>query len=369
MDSGLHLRIVESIDLAVVALDREGRILLFNPAAQNITGLSERQVTGRHLRHLFPHAGKLEQLIDEVMQHGRSISSPERMYLRPISGRELQVSVAASPLFHRDGRQEGVVVLLRDLQRLQGLEETEKTSERMAAIGTLAAGLAHEIKNPLGGIKGAAQLLAKELDDRKDLAEYTAIMLREVDRVNGIIEELMDLTRPRETRREPTDLTRLLNDIILLQRQAHHSDAIDFQLLLDPSIPPILGDEALLHRLFLNLVKNAAEAIGGSGRVVIRSRISPEMRLNLPGRRPVPFVEVSVSDTGPGIAEEQLQKIFTPFFSTKEKGSGLGLAICQRIVAEHQGLLKVTSRVGEGTRFQVMLPFIRPDQTSETRRD
>ncbi|TYO98657.1 nitrogen specific signal transduction histidine kinase NtrB [Geothermobacter ehrlichii] len=369
MEADLHLRIVESVDLAVIVLDRDGRIVLFNPAAQNITGISDRQATGRHYRHLFPHSKGLDQLIGEVMQQGRSISSPERMLLRPLSGRELQVSVAASPLFRQDGSQEGVVVLLRDLQRLQGLEETEKTSDRMAAIGTLAAGLAHEIKNPLGGIKGAAQLLAKELADREELAEYTGIMLREVDRVNGIIEELMNLTRPRKMRWGATDLTRLLNDITLLQRQAHHGDAIDFQLLLDPSIPPILGDEALLHRLFLNLVKNAAEALEGSGRVTVTSRISPDMRLNRPGHRPVPFVEVAVSDNGPGIAEEHLAKIFTPFFSTKEKGSGLGLAICQRIVAEHQGMLKVTSRVGEGTRFQVMLPFIRPDETAEARRD
>lgn len=198
-----------------------------------------------------------------------------------------------------------------------------------------------------------------ELADDNPLTEYTRVMIKEVERVNGIIEELMDLTRPRSPELTEVNLAKILNDIVLFQREVQRRQKVDFVLTLDPSIPPIRGDENLLTRLFLNLVKNAAEAIEKKGKVEIITKIAPDYHLSHPGARPVPLVAVEVRDSGRGFPPEELDRIFTPFYTTKARGSGLGLAICQKIVNDHQGFLKVESHLGEGTRFSVFIPLHR----------
>jgi two-component system nitrogen regulation sensor histidine kinase GlnL len=198
-----------------------------------------------------------------------------------------------------------------------------------------------------------------ELSGHEQLTEYTDVMVREVERVNSIIEELMDLTRPRQATFAEVNLTRILNDIVLFQKESQRGKAIEFILHLDPSIPPIRGDGNLLTRLFLNLVKNAAEAIEGAGRVEISTRVATEFHMHKPGARPVPMIRVEIRDTGKGIPTAELEHIFTPFYTTKDYGSGLGLATCQKIVNEHDGLIKVESSVGSGSLFSVSLPFLR----------
>ena len=231
------------------------------------------------------------------------------------------------------------------------------------ADGELAAWL-RLLRAPGLGARGAAQLLAMELGEESGLREYTDVMIKEVERVNAIIEELMDLSRPRPPEWGRVDLTRLLNDIVLFQTEAHRGRNLDFKLIIDPSIPPIRGDGNLLTRLFLNLVKNAAEAVGENGRIEIHSRIDTELHLTQPSGRPVPFVVIDVVDNGKGISNEAMEQIFTPFFTSKNHGSGLGLAICQKIVSEHDGFIKVSSKPGAGSTFSVSLPFVRLEEFS-----
>ena len=155
------------------------------------------------------------------------------------------------------------------------------------------------------------------------------------------------------------DLSQILGYIVLFQKEAHRGKEIDFTLSLDPSIPPPRGDENLLTRLFLNLIKNAAEAIERKGKVEVVTKVASEYHLNKPGGRPVPLIVIEVRDNGRGIAGDELDKIFTPFYTTKSRGSGLGLATCQKIVNEHGGFLKVESTPNEGTAISVSLPFLR----------
>jgi two-component system nitrogen regulation sensor histidine kinase GlnL len=184
-------------------------------------------------------------------------------------------------------------------------------------------------------------------------------MIKEVERVNNIIEELMDLSRPRPPAKTDVNLAQMLGDIVLLQQEAHRERNIRFYLDLDPSIPPISGDEALLTRLFLNLVKNAAEAVPQNGKIAISCKIASDYHLHNPGKKPIPWVVVNITDDGPGISPEERERIFTPFYTTKQQGSGLGLATCQKIVGSHQGFISVKSKPDEGTTFRVSLPFIR----------
>lgn len=358
-DGQLYIQVIENLEDAVAAIDSQGRIALFNPAAQELFGISERLCLGRLFDELFIRQEQLLHLIRSVVRDGRSISDHQNIVLERLSASPLPASVTVSPLFTRSGKQEGVVLIIRDLSRIRELEEAVRHTDRLSTLGTLAAGLAHEIKNPLGGIKGAAQLLDMEIPAGSPLKEYTVVMIREAERVNGIIEELMDLARQRPPEFSQVNLSKVLGDIVLFQREACRGKAVEFVLHLDPSIPPIHGDENLLTRLFLNLIKNAGEAIEGKGRVEIATRVSSDYHLLSQGGRPVPLIVIEIRDDGKGISAEDLDKIFTPFYTTKDYGSGIGLAICQKIINEHRGFLKVESTPGAGTLFSVQLPFIR----------
>lgn len=357
--AAIYGMILENIDRAVIAFNQEGRVILLNPAAEALMERSAKQMTGRHCRELFKGQETLLYLVNVALEEGRSITDDESLYLHRANAGPLPVNAYAAPIFASEGDQDGAVMIIRDLSRIKDLEGSLRRADRLSMLGTLAAGLAHEIRNPLGGIKGAAQLLSMELAETSSLKDYTQIMIKEVERINVIIEELMDLGNPRPLEISDVDLTKILDDIVLLQREAARGQNIRFLLQLDPSIPPVQGDEGLLMRLFLNLVKNAREAIKHDGEVLIETRIASSYHLTGPGRRSSPMVDISISDTGCGIAQDEMDRIFTPYFTTKSKGSGLGLAISQKIIEDHQGLLKIESSPGKGTTMIVSLPLRR----------
>lgn len=353
-----YAMILENIEDAVIALDQQGLINLFNPAAQNYIGLSEKQCLGRLFFERFGHQEILCKLAHTVLDEGRSISDHEAVVLRMPGTKPRPVSTTVSPVFASDGAQKGAVMILRDQTQVRTLEETVRRADRLSMVGTMAAGLAHEIKNPLGGIKGAAQLLQMELDKDSELQEYTQLMIRETERVNRIIEELLDLSRPRKAQPGKVNISQVLDEIVMLQKQAVAERDINFKLRLDPSIPDISGDRDLLVRLFLNLIKNAGEASPDGGKVTIESRIDSEYHMSFPGARPTPMVLITINDNGPGIPQQKLDQIFTPFYTTKDGGSGLGLPICQKIITDHGGFMQFVNRAEGGTSVKVSLPLL-----------
>jgi len=220
-DPALTALVIDNIDRAVIALDRHGLVTLFNPAAENYLGLSARHALGRPCQELFAGQEAVLYLVRTALAEGRSITDDESVVLQRPKNEPLPVSIYAAPIFSRRGEQDGAVLILRDLSRVRELEDTLRRTDQLAMLTTLAAGLAHEIKNPLGGIKGAAQLLAMELAKDSPLQEYTRVMIKETERVNGIIEELMDLGKPRPAVMGEVDLTKILGDIVLLQVDLH----------------------------------------------------------------------------------------------------------------------------------------------------
>lgn len=352
-----HAMILENIDDAIIAVDQQGDIILFNSAAQHYTGLSENQTLGRSFFECFQWQETLCHLARTTLSEGRSISSHETVTLRTSGSQQRQVSVTVSPILSSTDPQQGAVIVLHDLTRVHSLEGAVRHADRLAMIETMAAGLAHEIKNPLGGIKGSAQLLQLELEGNSDLQEYTRLIVRETERVNRIIEELLSLSRPRKSKIESVHIGQLLDEIVKLQKLTAIDHNIRFIWQLDPSIPNIPGDHDLLMSLFLNLIKNACEATPDNSEILIESRIDAEYHLSLPGTRPTPIVQISISDQGPGISAAELEKAFTPFYTTKTDGNGLGLPICQKIVTDHKGLLQFIDRPEGGTQVKVSLPL------------
>ncbi|PLY01783.1 MAG: PAS domain-containing sensor histidine kinase [Desulfuromonas sp.] len=358
------IRLLENLEDGLLAFDLDGRVRFLNPSAQEMLGLSKRQAIGHAAKDIFPGQSNLLHLIAEVRQHGRHIASHENFEIPQEYSSPLKVGASVSPLMTASGETEGSILVLRDQSRIAELEEAMKRADRLAMLGTLAAGLAHEIKNPLGGIKGAAQLMRHELDLNSPLQEYTDVMVREVERIKVIIEQLLNLGDPQQARITNVNLGRLLDDILLLQKEAHREREVNFKLKLDPSIPPIPGDVNLLTQLFLNLIKNAAEAVDTGGNVEVTSRVTSRYQLNPGDEKPVPLIVVEVTDDGRGISQEQIDQIFTPFYTTKTAGSGLGLATCQKIVEEHLGFIQVRSKNDEGTTFAVHLPLRRTKSTT-----
>jgi len=246
--------------------------------------------------------------------------------------------------------------LVRMLRQLK-----ESHSKRIAALGQLAAGVTHEIRNPLGAIRGAVQLLKKELGPKARWEEHLNVLVKEVDRVNRILELLLDLGRPVQLRPAPLNVHQLLERVALLTEGLAAERGVTILRRYDPSLPPILGDEDRLIQVFHNLVRNAIEAMPGGGRLTLTTRLSLNplfAKVDL-GSGIRSTVEVQVADEGEGIPAASRAKIFDPFFTTKDKGLGLGLSLCHRILEEHRGAIRVESAPGKGTTVTCFLPIAR----------
>lgn len=360
MDKGLeayYANVIDSVGDGVIVLDNNGALTLVNPAAEELAGISRRQTKGGLFSDIFKGEAGLIDMVAKTVATGRSVTDHENIVLKR-NGKLTPVGASTSPLLSASGERIGTILLLRDLSNVRELEEAVRQADRLSSLGALAAGLAHEIKNPLGGIKGAAQLLEMEFPENEDLREYIRVMLKEVQRVNLIVEELLALASPGRLKQDKVNLHRVLSDIVLLQRRVADGRQVTIQQYFDPSIPPILADEALLTQLFLNLIKNAIEAVAEGGVVKVTSRVLSDYSMTQKGERRSRMVAIDVADNGSGIAPEVLEHLFTPFFTTKSMGTGLGLAICQKIVTEHRGMIKVDSDPTRGTTFTVMLPLI-----------
>jgi two-component system nitrogen regulation sensor histidine kinase GlnL len=259
-------------------------------------------------------------------------------------------------LLNTDGVIIGAVLLIRDQSRLQVLEEEAKRSETLASFATLAAGVAHEIKNPLLGIRGTAQLLQEELSS-PELKEYTSVIIKEANRLDTLVETLLDLTRPQPLKREPRNIHQILERVLLLQKAVAQEKGIAFHCEYDLSLPEIWLDEERMIQVLVNLLQNSLEAMETGGTITITTKVAEEYQL-LPGvKQGIHFALVEIHDQGVGIPEEVQDNLFTPFFTTKRRGSGLGLVISHRIVSDHGGRLLLKSQTGKGTVASVYLPL------------
>lgn len=352
-----YATVIDSVGDGVIVVASSGLITLCNPAAEEITGFSSKHARGAEFDKLFALETTLLEIVSKTIRTGITISDHENVVVRS-TGRVTPVAVTCYPLVLGSGEHIGAILTLKDITYIRELEAAVRQADRLSTLGTLAAGLAHEVKNPLGGIKGAAQLLEREFEPGSEMIDYTRVMIRETDRIDHIIRELLELASPRGLKLTPVNLHKILGDILLLQKQSVVGRDIVFSKYFDPSIPDIMADEEMLTRLFLNLIRNALDSIDDNGRLTVSSRVLSDYRM-AKNERHSRMVAIEVIDDGPGIPQEDLENIWTPFFSTKSGGTGLGLTICHKIVSEHRGMIKAESDPGHGTKFTVLLPLVR----------
>jgi two-component system nitrogen regulation sensor histidine kinase GlnL len=347
-------QILANLDDGVIALDAQSKIIFFNEASEMLTEISSGTAVDQSFEKIFKREPWLVDLVKttHAPPHKRAGAEGD---LVSRWGRKLPVGVTVSPLRDRQDQFIGTILLLRDIKRRKELEEDLKRADRLAVIGTLAAGLAHEIRNPLGGIKGAAQLLRRSADGASSVHDFTDIMIREVDRVNQLIEQLLDLSRPSQITLAALNIHEILEDVLLLETQTLSGKELHVRKRFDPSLPPIRGDRAQLTQVFLNLVKNAFQAMDAGGVLTLTTRLETDYHIRERGTAANRLIWVDLADDGLGIAEEHLAHIFSPFFTTKANGTGLGLVTCDRIMREHGGTIRVESVAGKGSTFKVSL--------------
>ncbi len=348
--------VIDSVGDGIIVVGRDDLITLFNPAAEEITGISGNQALEAVFGKVFSTEKTLLEMVAKTVRTGLTTSDHQNIVVHS-TGKTKPVSATCAPMMLDSGETVGAIVTLKDITYIRELEAAVRQADRLSTMGTLAAGLAHEIKNPLGGIKGAAQLLERELCEESELREYTRVMIRETERIDHIIRELLELASPRGMLIAPVAIHRLLSDILLLEKQTKAGRDIRFITGFDPSIPDILGDEEMLKRLFLNLIRNSLEAMGKNGVLSVSSRVLSDYRL-AQNEKFARMMAIEISDNGTGIAAADIENIWTPFFTTKSGGSGLGLTICHKIVSEHHGMIKAESEPGRGTKFTVLLPLL-----------
>lgn len=338
---------------AVVIARSDGSLLFKNSL---FLALFSREISTHPQGNLFDLLGKNNGVLESIRKvieiRGSYYLRDEMLYFENKPQRSMDVETF--PLISAAGVLLGVVVLFRDRTGLVRFEEQEKRSERIHYLNLISSGLAHEIKNPLSGIKGASQLLLQELKGKTELKELADIIKKEVTRVDSLLTDLLHFTKPRTLQKKWVNVNQLLNDLFLIQKTVA-ADRIQYIHEFDPSLPKINADDAALSQVFLNLIKNARQAISREGKIVVRSRMVTDFGLRTKDKRRQ-VIAVDIEDTGEGIDNEALANIFVPFFTTKPEGTGLGLALCQQIVEEHEGNLQVKSEKRKGTTFSVFLP-------------
>ncbi len=348
--------LLASLPDAVIGVRPDLTVFLWNAAAEILVGRSATRAAGRALGNLFGGEARLTRHLAETIRLAEGRAEAESG-IETVTGRVVPVSLQTAPLYGPAGEVRGAVAVLRDLSRLKALEAEVRRGERLAALGQMALALAHEIRNPLSAIRGVAQLLGDEIGDGA-YGEHLAVMLREIDRVNRVMEALLDLGRPLTFVFGPVNLHQLLERVCLLAHPAALERGVQLVRRYDPSLPALWADEDRLTQVFQNLVQNGIEAMAGGGRLTLTTRVSADpiyAKVDL-GAGPRALVEVLVQDEGEGIPEALTDRVFDPFVTTKPRGLGLGLALAHRIVEEHRGAIRVASVPGKGTTFACYLP-------------
>ena len=341
----LHERIVESIRSGLITTDLQGNIYTFNQTAAEITGYQPEEMRGKPIYSLF---GNIKLPIADSLDATRAGDQPPRFEtdLMTPDNFAVRVGYGISPLFAETGETTGLILTFQDLTYIRSMEENIRRKDRLAAVGRVAAGLAHEIRNPLGAMRGAIQVLQLNTPPESSNATLMNIVLRESDRLNNIITNFLSYARPRVSDFSDVDVRQAVGDTFTLLK---HSPDVKEHHILEADLPalPVMisGDQTQLKQIFWNLARNAVGAMPDGGTLLVKLE-------NLNERR----IKIEFRDTGCGMPASQVERLFEPFSASTTGGTGLGLSIVYQIVRDHNGTINVRSRENEGTLITVELP-------------
>ncbi len=329
---GYNENILQSVPSGVISFDEEMKITKVNQAAERILEVKSELIAGRH------HSEVLKKPVTDFLSDRKVIERGEITYTTP-SGKRIWLGLTLSPLKDQKGSTIGQILVFTDLTHLKAIESQMELRDKLVSLGEISAGIAHELRNPMGVIAGYTKLLSKKAD--AVLQPPVEAISKEIAVMDRIISDFLSFAKPAELSVSDTDLKAVIKSCVTSVTAERNDITLD---LSAEGWPSIKGDEVLLRQAFINLVQNAVEAMPQGGTLTIRAGVAQK------------FLDISMSDTGHGISEDVRNKIFLPFFTTKEKGTGLGLAIVHKIVISHGGSISVESS-NKGTTFRIRLPL------------
>ncbi len=347
--------LIASLRNGVIVIERDGSVALMNDEAYRIFSLTpDPRNVGRPLIEVLRGRPDIVRLLASSFE---LTTLPNRADLR-LKDLDRVIGYTLSKVVDDSGVVIGAVMFFKDLTQVEQAEERERLRDRLASLGEMAAGIAHELKNPLAGIEVMAGLLRRQVPESAAAQSLLADIISESKLANAIVVEMLEYVRPIRLQVERTSLADVLHQAITMAENKVTRGAVTVDVRIDPAVPAVDGDPHQLCQVFTNLVTNAFDALGGRGRVAIavgpgRLDSDPAFSDDEPAK---PTVVVDVTDDGPGVPAELTDRIFNPFVTTKPQGSGLGLAIVRKIVDAHDGRIDLTSHPGSGTRFRITLP-------------
>ncbi|MBI4041907.1 MAG: PAS domain S-box protein [Deltaproteobacteria bacterium] len=348
----LNRAIIENVETGIITTDVRGRITFLNAAGERLTGIELPAVRGEHLSEIFP---EFQEVVDLHLQHRRqgiegSVKRLEHRYKNP-EGKRFRLGFAVSILRDDQGKEDGRILIFEDLTQIAEMERKLRLADKLAAIGQLAAGMAHEIRNPLASMSGSIEMLKSKVPLDSDEARLMNIVMRETERLNLLLTEFLEFVKPTKSKEVLFSLRELIQETIVAIK-LNPEITSDVEFVVDESFAPgysIEGDPDKIKQVFWNLFLNACQAMPYGGKIEIFATAGKEI------------LTIGVRDTGMGMNEEVVGRIFDPFYTTKERGTGLGLSTSYRIIEAHQGGIHVESQEGKGTTFYVSLPLAEKD--------
>ncbi|MGQ0792938.1 MAG: two-component system sensor histidine kinase NtrB [Deltaproteobacteria bacterium] len=340
--------VFDALPDAIIVLDSAFTIIAMNDSAENIFKISREKASGRHCFSVIPkeiQVVALKSLEEERSVIGDSVKASLR------DGQKVSLQAVASPILGNIGGVDGIVLQVKDLAGAEFLNERNLQQVSSSALEGLILGLAHELKNPLSGIRGAAQILLEEAGSA-EIIKCARIIIKEADRLRSLLDTMKRLEPFAKEIFEPVNVNEILTEVLFLESKSLGGKGVKFTHSFDVALPPVSGDANSLKQAILNLVRNAIEAIEDRGEVYVSTRWITDYKLKNENA-----ISIYIRDSGAGISKESLEKIFSPFYTTKKNGTGLGLFLAYQIVAKHGGAIFVESQPGRGTLFKVYLPI------------
>lgn len=343
--------ILSSIAAGVCTLDSDGTILTWNHAAERIVGIPTERIVGMDYEQALARMPIAADDKDVLRRAIRSVLEANETYqgyklcFHPLRKDEVYINMSISQLLNSAEEQLGLVIIFEDITREIKMENEFRRMGELAAIGQLAASIAHELRNPLSSIKGAAQFLQKEYEDHSAIVEFLSIIIEEVNGLNKLTTEFLDFARPMQLELKPTSINNVIDKTLQLMSVHITDNNVVVRENLDKALPEIQADEKQLEQVLRNVIINALQAMPDGGAIGVETGPAPG------------GVYLTVSDTGIGIPQDKIDRIFLPFVTTKTKGTGLGLSVVQKIIENHGGRIEVRSEVGKGTSFKLLLPI------------
>ncbi len=348
--------LVLNLRTGVLAITRQGRLAAMNDLAYRVLGITAQPTDiGRPFTEVLQDCPEVSRVLQEAFETD-DLPNRAEMRLRK-TGRAIGYTL--SRINDDRGALVGATLFFKDLTRVEQIEERDRLRDRLAALGEMAAAIAHEVKNPLASIEVMAGVLKRQLSEQPESLETLNDIIKEAKMANAIVVEVLEFVRPIQLQVDRTSLGEVLKDSITQAEGKRRRGAVSIRTDFAEDVPELLADSHQLRQLFSNLLANAFEALGGEGHVDIRMYVLPgEEQPDGTGEAEAPQVVVEIRDNGPGIGADDLERIFSPFFTTKPQGTGLGLAIVRKVVDAHDGRIDAVSAPGRGATFRVTLPVV-----------